>query len=74
MFYQTSLGFEIADSPLWNIKSHISQIAFLLMLGRRSYTKIFLFLTFIKYYVCINICVNICFKMCLWLCFPKSQS
>lgn len=74
MFYQTSLGFEIADSPLWNIKSHISQFAFLLMLGRRSYMKFFLFPTFIKYYVYINICVNICFKMCLGLHFPKSQS
>lgn len=60
MFYQSSLGFETADSPLWNIKSHISQFVFLLMLGRRLYIKIFL-LTLIKYYVCINIYVNIYF-------------
>ena len=59
MFYQTSLGFETADNSLWNIKSHISQFAFLLMLGRRLYMKNFLLPTFIKYDVCINICVNI---------------
>ena len=41
MFYQAYLGFETADSPLYNIQSHISQFGFLLMLGMRMYMKKF---------------------------------